>query len=381
VPILEQFRVYFIRFLAEREGFEPPIALRLCLISSQVHSTGLCHLSVFIYNDLEDCGNPPASLVVLSGCSVDSRSLVGTRHEMRIPHGHLDGRVPLNLGIPDHPEADRVREWRACRIDPRRYANSGVQSAMTMFRQIKYMVPRPLRHWLNVQRQTAERAWLHVDRVTDWSVLRRVRPYRKDFGARRGECIDRFYIEKFLAIHQESIRGRVAEMQADDYTRRFGGDRIEHSDVIDIDTNNPRRTLTLDLAQPTSAPADLFDCIICTQALNLIHDYRSAIRSLHKMLKTNGTLLVTVPGICQRIPPEMRGGGDNDWWRFVGSSAGCIFGEIFSEENVAVETYGNVLTAVAFLHGLVQEELTQAELNYHDPDFEVIVAVKATKSR
>jgi hypothetical protein len=32
--------------LAEREGFEPPIPLRVCLISSQVHSTGLCHLSV-----------------------------------------------------------------------------------------------------------------------------------------------------------------------------------------------------------------------------------------------------------------------------------------------------------------------------------------------
>jgi hypothetical protein len=31
--------------MAEREGFEPPIAFRLCLISSQVHSTGLCHLS------------------------------------------------------------------------------------------------------------------------------------------------------------------------------------------------------------------------------------------------------------------------------------------------------------------------------------------------
>jgi hypothetical protein len=31
--------------LAEREGFEPPIPLRVCLISSQVHSTGLCHLS------------------------------------------------------------------------------------------------------------------------------------------------------------------------------------------------------------------------------------------------------------------------------------------------------------------------------------------------
>ena len=34
--------------MAEREGFEPPIALRLCLISSQVHSTGLCHLSALL---------------------------------------------------------------------------------------------------------------------------------------------------------------------------------------------------------------------------------------------------------------------------------------------------------------------------------------------
>lgn len=31
--------------LAEREGFEPPIPVKVCLISSQVHSTGLCHLS------------------------------------------------------------------------------------------------------------------------------------------------------------------------------------------------------------------------------------------------------------------------------------------------------------------------------------------------
>ena len=31
--------------MAEREGFEPPVPLRVRLISSQVHSTGLCHLS------------------------------------------------------------------------------------------------------------------------------------------------------------------------------------------------------------------------------------------------------------------------------------------------------------------------------------------------
>ncbi|MCU1251560.1 MAG: hypothetical protein JWQ49_4589 [Edaphobacter sp.] len=35
--------------MAESEGFEPPIDLRLCLISSQVHSTGLCQLSALFY--------------------------------------------------------------------------------------------------------------------------------------------------------------------------------------------------------------------------------------------------------------------------------------------------------------------------------------------
>jgi hypothetical protein len=33
--------------MAEREGFEPPIPVKVCLISSQVHSTGLCHLSLY----------------------------------------------------------------------------------------------------------------------------------------------------------------------------------------------------------------------------------------------------------------------------------------------------------------------------------------------
>jgi hypothetical protein len=33
--------------MAESEGFEPPVPFRVRLISSQVHSTGLCQLSVY----------------------------------------------------------------------------------------------------------------------------------------------------------------------------------------------------------------------------------------------------------------------------------------------------------------------------------------------
>lgn len=246
--------------------------------------------------------------------------------------------------------------------------------------KLKYLVPRPLRHWLNLRREVAERAWIHVDRVTDWSVLRRTRPYRKRFGERRGECIDRYYIEKFLHTHRLSIRGRVAEFLADDYALRFGDNRVEHIDVLDIDETNLRRTITLDLATTDAAPSALFDCIICTQTLFLIYDYRSAICSLRKMLRPGGTLLVTVPGICQILPHDMLGGAASDWWRFTGAAIQRIFAEIFGAENISVETYGNVQTAVAQLHGLVQEEFTQAEVDYHDPDYEVTIGVKATRA-
>ena len=220
---------------------------------------------------------------------------------------------------------------------------------------------------------------LVLDRVTDWSVLRRVRPYRSEFGWRRGDCIDRFYIEGFLATYESCIRGCVAEIGGNEYTKQFGGTRVEHSDILDINEQNSQRTMTIDLAQTANAPENIFDCIICPQTLYLIYDYTAAVRSLRKMLKPCGVLLVTLPGIAQRTPDTMLGGAGADWWRFTGRSAQRTFAGIFGAENVAVETYGNVLTATAFLHGLVQKELTGDELEYHDPDYEVIIGVKATK--
>jgi hypothetical protein len=38
-----------------------------------------------------------------------------------------------------------------------------------------------------------------------------------------------------------------------------------------------------------------------------------------------------------------------------------------------------VLTAIAFLRGLAAEELKREELDYHDPDYELIITVRAVK--
>jgi len=220
---------------------------------------------------------------------------------------------------------------------------------------------------------------LVLDRVTDWSVLRKLRPYRPEFGGRRGKYIDRFYIETFLDASQASIRGHVAEIQSDEYTRLFGKGRVTRSDILDSNESNEKRTITVDLAQFHSVPENAFDCILCTQTLLLIRDYASALRSLYTMLKPAGVLLVTVPGISPVVRGRLIAGDGADWWRFTARSAQYVFSQVFGDDNVSVQTYGNVLTATAFLHGLVQEELTRQELEFHDPDYEVVIGVRATK--
>lgn len=237
----------------------------------------------------------------------------------------------------------------------------------------------PVRLWLKRQGRAVQRKLIHFDRVTDWSVLRRLQPYRPEFGGRRGKYIDRFYIEQFLATYQNDIHGYVAEMESPQYTRLFGAGRVERSEVLDIHEGNTARTMTIDLALTNLAPENLFDCVICTQTIFLIRDYGDAIRTLYKILKPQGTLLVTVPGISPTVPASLVAGAGDDWWRFTARSALHVFGRVFGDDRVAVHSYGNVLTTTAFLHGLVQEELTREELEYNDPNYELIIGIKATK--
>jgi SAM-dependent methyltransferase len=237
-----------------------------------------------------------------------------------------------------------------------------------------------MRTWLRERALRAERGLLVFDRVRDWRVLRRVQPYRPDFGKGRGSFIDRFYIEKFLNSHREDVVGRVAEFESDQYAREFGGEKVDRIDVLDLNEGNTRRSITLDLARTETVPDSTFDCVICTQTLLLIRDYESAVQSLYKMLKAGGTVLVTVPGICPTVRANLIAGVGEDWWRFTRRSAQFIFAKYFGPEHVTVKTYGNVLTATAFMHGLVQEELTLDELEYIDPDFELIVGIRATKT-
>jgi hypothetical protein len=68
-----------------------------------------------------------------------------------------------------------------------------------------------------------------------------------------------------------------------------------------------------------------------------------------------------------------------EYWRFTTLSAAKAFQEVFGPNNVVVEAYGNVLSAVAFLEGISVEELTPEELDYKDKNYEVLITLVARK--
>jgi SAM-dependent methyltransferase len=206
--------------------------------------------------------------------------------------------------------------------------------------------------------------------------LRQLRPVSRDFGYRRGYPVDRYYIERFLEANRSLIRGRVLEIGDREYTERFGSE-VTVSDVLHVDASNASATIIGDLTNAGHVPSNLFDCIICTQTLHLIYDFHSAIRTLHRILKPGGVLLGTVPGVSQISIDEWQ----HTWyWSFSTRSARRMFGDMFGG-SVEVGADGNVLIASAFLHGLALCEMRQQELDYSDPQYEVIVHIKAVKER
>jgi SAM-dependent methyltransferase len=238
----------------------------------------------------------------------------------------------------------------------------------------RHTIPSPVRRWLRAR--LGHRPPLGS---VDFGSLRRVAPVSRNFGRDRGRPIDRYYIEPFLAANADSIRGHVLEVDDNRYTRTFGGDRVTRSDVLHVHPNNPRATIVADLTRADHIASNRFDCIILTQTLPFIYDIHAVVRTLHRILKPGGVVLATVGGITPICRRDMERWGH--YWSFTTLSARLLFEEAFPGANVRVDSFGNVLAATAFLHGLAAEELRPTELDYRDPDYEFLITIKAVKPK
>ncbi len=212
----------------------------------------------------------------------------------------------------------------------------------------------------------------------DWGDLRKLTPVSRVFGTDRGTPLDRYYIERFLERHRSDIHGRVLELGDPGYTQRFGGNRVEQSDVLHATPGNRKATIIGDLQSGQGIPADAFDCIILTQVLPFLFDFHGAVRTVHRALRPGGVVLATLPMISPISRYDMDRWGD--YWRFTSLGASRLFQHYFTPGPVQVESFGNPLVATAFVQGFSLEELTPEELDPVDPDYEVIVTVRAVRA-
>jgi len=202
-------------------------------------------------------------------------------------------------------------------------------------------------------------------------------PISRDFGFDRGTPIDRYYIEAFLQRHRDDVHGHVLEIGDDAYSRRFGGDRIVRQDILHVHAGNPLATLVGELADPEVVTDDVYDCMIITQTLHLVWDFRAAVERLRAALKPGGVALVTVPGISQIDRGEW---GVTWYWSFTHASMARLFGEVFGPPNVHVEHHGNVFAATAFLQGLAVEEVGAGKLDAVDGAYQAVITIRAVKT-
>jgi len=240
----------------------------------------------------------------------------------------------------------------------------------------KKYLPSSSRDWVVRQQKRFHLQWPPAG-VVRFGSFRRLTPISPVFAIDRGLPIERYYIEKFLGKYSDDIKGRALELGDDFYISKFGGEKVSQTDILSV-VEAPGVTLVADLTDAEHIPSDIFDCIIFTQSIQMIYDMKAALRTLYRILKPGGVLLLTTHG-TSKIGRHL---GRDDWgeyWHLTDMSTQKLFDDTFSEADVSVESYGNVLTAMCALHGLASEELREDELDYHDRDFQVIVTVRAVK--
>lgn len=202
-----------------------------------------------------------------------------------------------------------------------------------------------------------------------------IEPSSRKFGLERGTAIDRFYIENFLEANKELIHGDCLEIAENTYTLKYGEEQVDNAYRLHLRGDN--NAIKGNLETGEGIEENRYDCVIITQTLMFIFDIRKVAANIYKMLKKNGTALITVAGISQisRYDADLWG----SYYGFHKDAMISLFEPLFGRENVKVESYGNVKTAVAMLYGMCREELTDSDFEVSDENYPLILSVVLRK--
>lgn len=199
-----------------------------------------------------------------------------------------------------------------------------------------------------------------------------VTPVSREFGLERGRAIDRYYIEYFLDKHKSLIRGDCLEIAENTYTLQYGEDRVKKAHILHL-KGWGENVIRGNLETGEGIEENKYDCAIITQTLMFIFDIKKVAENIYKLLKKGGDALITVAGISQKSRYDADCWGS--YYGFHEDAMKALFEPAFGIENVKVEAYGNVKTAIALLCGLCYEDLQNEDFSYQDSDYPLIVSV------
>lgn len=203
-------------------------------------------------------------------------------------------------------------------------------------------------------------------------------PISGQFATERGTPVDRFYIEEFLNDNRSYIRGDVLEIEDNTYTKRYGGENVARSIVMDYDSKEPDIDFNIDLESGRGVREEIADCFICTQTLMYIFDLKAAAKNICRLLKPGGTALITCSGLSQNSKRCMENYGA--YWAINEA----VFQKMFADEAdmkvVDTGAYGNVKTVTAHINGLCIEDLCREDFERKDICYPLIVYAVVRKN-
>ncbi|MFS4461102.1 methyltransferase domain-containing protein [Bdellovibrio sp. HCB2-146] len=165
------------------------------------------------------------------------------------------------------------------------------------------------------------------------------------------------------------LRGNVLEVAENTYTKKFAPNS---NSLILAPYEDKNVDVVCDLTA-TVSPAyhQIADCFICVQTLNFIYEYKEALKNIKKLMKPNGTILITVASVCQISEFDAQRWGD--YFRFTPQSFTKLLNESFPQSKISIESFGNIRAATGLLHGLVVEDINTNDLLYKDPIYPVVL--------
>lgn len=217
------------------------------------------------------------------------------------------------------------------------------------------------------KRQKAREQYKLIDSIAEMPV----EPASREFGLDRGKAIDRYYIEQILKKNKQYIKGKCLEIADSEYTLMYGCKGNITPYILHVEGWG-ENAIKGNLETGEGILEDFFDCAIITQTLMFTFDLQSVAQNIYKLLKHGGVAIVTVSGISPISVYDESNWGS--YYTFHQGAMRKLFEPLFGKENVIVNSFGNVKTAMGLLYGLCQEDLQEQDFLVNDHQYPVIIS-------